>query len=177
MNILKGMGESVVEPKKKDCKGRAFLATLLIVIVASAVAAYFLGFIKLSASGFDNDKSVVVCSADTVKTYNDFMEYKVRDGSDELSIDKDAIKKLASDIKIRENYDTDPTCQTMLFWSAYLDNDYEGAKSAYQAVTKLHDQRKFADSNIHSNAPLFTYEPTLYSIDPSNSEVEDGFGQ
>lgn len=147
---------------------------LLAVIVAGIIVAYLLGFIKVQRS---NNEAVVTCGTSTVTAYNDLMEYKVRNDSVVPYTDKEGIKKLASDIKKREGYATDPTCQTMLFWAAFLDNNYAEAKKAHEAVASLHGQRKFADSNIHSNAPLFTYESTLYSIDPSNKPTEAGIGQ
>ena len=96
-----------------------------------------------------------VCDTNLVAKYNDAMFFIGREGSD--------VKK---DITSKSNYKADPTCQTLLFWIAVHESNYEAAKTAYEAVKELHDRHHFADSNIRANAALFTYEGVIEALSP-----------
>lgn len=118
--------------------------------------------------------SSVACGADIVDTYNAAMFYAVRNGSNDLTIDENAVKNLAVEIKSKVGYKNDPTCQTILFWTAVHNDDYQGAKDAYASIKTLHDQGTFTDSNIRSNQPLFTYESYLLQLSGSGTSQAEG---
>lgn len=121
--------------------------------------------------------SSVVCGADVLDTYNAAMFYALRDGSNDLTIDEKAVESLAVEIKSKEGYKNDPTCQTILFWTAVQNDNYPAAKDAYESIKTLHDQGIFTDSNIRSNQPLFTYESYLLQLSGSGaSQVEVNVG-
>lgn len=112
--------------------------------------------------------TAAVCGTDTVQLYNTARAFIVRDGEQEPSVDEAGLSKLATSIKAMSGYETDPTCQTMLFWTAYYNKNHEDAKSAYDAIKSLHDQRIFADTNLLGVASLKTYESAMNSLIPSD---------
>ena len=121
--------------------------------------------------------SSLVCGADTVDRYNDAMFYAVREGSSDLTIDGESLNNLVVEIKNKVGYKNDPTCQTILFWTAVQNDDYSAAKDAYDSIKTMHDRGAFADSNIRSNQPLFTYESYLLQLSGSSaSQVEVNVG-
>lgn len=122
-----------------------------------------------------SNESVVVCGTGVVDTYNAAMHYQTRTGSSGPALDEEGLKKLAVDIKSKPGYESDPTCQSMLFWMAIHDRNYTAATSAYDAVKKLHDKRIFADSNIRDNGPSYTYDSVLQGIS-SPAGNQDGAG-
>ena len=113
--------------------------------------------------------SSAVCGSDVVDTYNAAAYYVKRGNSETPTMDEDGLKKLATDIKAKNNYADDATCQTILFWLAVHNKDAQAADTAYQAVNKLHTKRIFADSNIRSNEPIFMYENYVTGLKPSDS--------
>lgn len=121
--------------------------------------------------------SSVVCGADVLDTYNAAMFYALREGSSDLTIDEKSLNNLVVEIKSKTGYKNDPTCQTILFWTAVQNDDYPAAKDAYESIKTLHDQGIFADSNIRSNQPLFTYGNYLLQLSGSGaSQVEVNIG-
>ena len=114
-----------------------------------------------------------VCDTNLVAKYNDAMFFIGREGSDEPTLDEEGIQAVKKEITSKNNYKTDPTCQTVLFWIAVHESDYEAAKTAYEAVKELHNKNHFADSNIRANAALFTYEATVESLLPEPKNQGD----
>lgn len=120
---------------------------------------------------------VAICGADIIDTYNDAMFYDLREGSSDLTIDEESLNNLVVEIKSKAGYRNDPTCQTILFWTAVQKDDYPVAKDAYESIKTLHDQGIFADSNIRSNQPLFNYGTYLLQLSGSGaSQAEGGVG-
>ena len=117
-------------------------------------------------------ETLVACSTKMVDTYNSAVATEIRDGASEPFIDTEAMGSLAKQIRSTDSYESDATCQTLLFWIAFYDNDYKNAVSAHTAIKDLHDKGVFADSNITSTAPLYSYEKYLYSL--SGAEAEGG---
>lgn len=156
---------------------------IFIVIILLAVGAV----VWLFASGqlvWAKDKQVVateseiICGDETVTTYNTAMTMMVRgDDQTDYSIDKEGVEKLVGEIKGRSGYENDPTCQTILFWTAINNLEYEAAKAANAKIQELHDKHIYANSDIQGNGPVSTYEAALYSISPeSNKEPETPLG-
>lgn len=152
---------------------------LVVIIVAAAVAATWLFMSGKLAWVDSNTKTVTVkavCETDIVNKYNDVTFLVGRNNSSVLSVDEQGIKDVTAEITAKENYKTDPSCQAMLFWISYRNKDYETAKSAYDAVHSLHDQGRFADSNIRGDEPLFTYEEVLFTISPQANDKHEVMG-
>lgn len=116
--------------------------------------------------------SSAVCGTDVVDTYNRVASLEVRNGSSESVIDTEGMKSLANQIRGKDAYKTDATCQTLLFWTAFYENNFDSAVSAHTAIKSLHDKGAFADSNIRSAAPLSSYQSYLTSL--SEVEVQGG---
>ena len=57
-------------------------------------------------------------------------------------------------------------CQTLLFWIAIHDGDYQAAKDAEASVKRLYDKGQFANNNIRGNDAILTYDTVLYGISP-----------
>ena len=81
---------------------------------------------------------------------------------------------LAGDIKRKNSWAQDPTCQTLVFWAAVFEQDYEAAKSAHQAVRELHDKGFFADNDIRDNTPLNTWEGQVWALSPEALSEDPG---
>ncbi len=103
-----------------------------------------------------------VCDVDVVTTYNSVTNYELRDGTEDRAvIDSKGLRDLADKIKQRSGYESDPTCQTMLFWSAIESKHPEDARRAAAIVKELSDQGIYPSNNLRANAPLFTYDSTI----------------
>lgn len=135
----------------------SFLTLLIIGVCWMFVS----GHLQYSKSGLQ-PKSV--CGASIVDKYNEAMYYKIRQGSSEPSMDKQGVKDLATQIKQMTNYKNDPTCQTIIFWTAVMSDDYKTAKAAYDELDSLHEKRAFPDSNLRDDQPLFMYEEVLKGL-------------
>jgi len=131
------------------------------------------GHLVYSALG---QSSTVVCDADIVNTYNAAMYYEPRNGATESSIDKQGVSDLVTEIRSKPNFDNDPTCQTIIFWSAVLDDNYSTALTAYDSIMNLYEKRVFADSNLRSDQALFTYEQVMNSLTGSGITEDGPFG-
>ena len=152
--------------------GRKKLVILIVslVVLAALAIIWLFAFQKVKITWGDTNNSgsiVVVCGSDLITEYNAAMYYDIRGDSTEPSLDEGGLKSIAGKIKDSAGYESDPTCQAMLFWIAIYNKDYNSAKSAHEAVKVLHEKRIYADSNIRSNAPLFEYDSALRDISPA----------
>ncbi len=152
--------------------------TVAVVILAVGCIAwlYVSGQVRVSWGKTANSTAAIVCDTSVVDTYNAAMNYTVRSGSAVAGFDEAGLKKIVTDIKAKSGYESDATCESMLFWIAIHNNDYNSAKTLYASVKKLHDARVFADSNIRGNLAIFQYEDALQQINPSNNNQEGGTG-
>ena len=107
-----------------------------------------------------------VCGKDIVNKYNDAMYMVKRQDASTPSIDEAGVKQVEASIKKSKGYEDDATCQTLLFWIAMYQGDYNAAKSAHSKVKSLYNKGIFADSNIRGNQALFSYEQLLNGISP-----------
>lgn len=166
------MNGNVAFMKKKNIIISTLLALAVVVIVATLLLLVS-GRLVWTGGGAGTVAARPVCDSDIVNKYNDAMYMTLRDGAEEPSINEAGVKQVEEGIKKAEGYKDDATCQTLLFWIAVYDGDYESAKSAYSKIKSLHDKGVFADSNIRGNQALFSYEPLLNSMSP---EAEVGTG-
>jgi len=155
---------------------KRILQIIFIVIILLAVGVV----IWLFAAGklvWANEKQVVastseiICGDETVTTYNAAMTMMVRgDDKTAYSIDQAGVDKLVGEIKGKNGYENDPTCQTILFWAAINKLEYEPAKAANAKIQELHKKHIYANSDIAGNGPVSSYDRALYSISPEASE-------
>jgi len=110
----------------------------------------------------------VACDSSMVDRYNNAIEYRIRDKAT-LTMDEAGLSSIKSDILAKSDYDKDPTCQTMIFWTAVHDDDYVKAISAYNSLKDMHEKRVFADSNIRGNQPLLMYSLFYKDLTGSNN--------
>lgn len=118
--------------------------------------------------------SRIVCDDKTVTTYNQAALYAVRPGSNLPTLDKEGLKKLSADIKTRDGYKDDPTCQNILFWQSINDNDYTGAKDNLVALKALHEKHLYPNNNLANTQGLSGYDQALESINPQQSTAKPG---
>lgn len=157
--------------------------TIAIVVAASVVVLlgvvvwwlFNTGRLVYVASGTKAPAGVVVCGTDMVTKYNNATELIKRQGSDTASIDKDALSSLATDIRNKQAYKDDPTCQTILFWVAFRNEDKDAAEASMKTLEELHEKRQFADSNLRNSdafANRKTYLNVLSGSDDQNEDVQ-----
>lgn len=168
-----------MEEKRIRNRVVSIVITVILLVLLSGGVWWLFGSGHLVYSNTNSNSSsppTVACGTDVVDRYNAAMDYQLRNGSTETSIDEQGIKDLLAEIKAKPNFETDPTCQTIIFWSAVSDDNYKSASSAYNGLMSLHEKRIFADSNLRSDQPLFTYEETLNSLTGSGSSEKRVFG-
>jgi hypothetical protein len=154
------------------------LASVVAVIIVATVVWLFatnkVGLVFGEEEKNNSSLAPVVCDQAVVSKYNEATDYKFRNGSDTPSMDEVGIKQLAADIKSMENHQADPTCQTILFWAAYFENDLEAAKGLHSSIKELHSQRMFPDSNLRTAVPLFEYGTTIeFMTEPDAGDQEE----
>lgn len=93
-------------------------------------------------------------------------------------IEEDGFKTLAADVKSKDGYSSDPTCQTILLVAALQERNYKDAKQAYDAVIELHSQHVYVDSNLNTGASLDDFEAAVKDLSSQNqgSAAEDQKG-
>jgi hypothetical protein len=122
------------------------------------------------------DPAKVVCGKAIISKYNNAIDYQYREGSDESTIDEAGVKIIVTDIKANAKSKYDPTCQSILFWSAVRSDNYSEAKSAYDIIKGLNEKRIFIDSSLHDAAPLFTLVNSLNGLTGSGAENNEPLG-
>lgn len=153
-----------------NAKKLAIISTLLLTILIA-----LLGYLSLTGKLIfqASDQATlrnIVCDEEMVIKYNEAALNKQRNGSDEYSIDKQALNNLVSDIKSKSSYKNDPTCQTIVMLVAIQDSDYNAANEAYDAVRRLHHQKLFANSNLATSGPLANYQLLIDELSPSRQD-------
>lgn len=108
--------------------------------------------------------SSAVCGNDLVSRYSDAATYTLREGSEGPSIDIKTLNELSSEVKAIDGYKDDPSCQSVLFQIAVLNDNYDEAKVAHEAVVRLHEAGRFPDSNILGNGTLAQHEKYLQGL-------------
>lgn len=152
------------------------VAMVLILAAVGAVTWLFVsGKVALVYKQAAPATTTIVCDTKIVDTFNEAMFFTRRAGATTVSIDEEGIKKLNTEIKAKAGYENDPTCQTIIYLTAIYEENYDGAKAAFQAVKELHDKNIFANNNIRGNQPLFTYEGSMYPFSPEG-KTQGGLG-
>lgn len=115
-----------------------------------------------------------VCDSRMVSAFNSAIYYTIRDNSGKASIDKKALDGLAGSIQTISGYKNDPTCQTILFWVAYGNQDYAATKSAYDALVLLRDSYKFPDNTLSTSGGFSQYIDMVNTLSPNNKGDKKG---
>ena len=157
--------------------------TILVLLAAGAVAWSFMsGKIIWNFSGDAEIGMRSACGEDIVLRYNDIMIYQLKEGDIDPSIDAAAVAGIKDEINKLEGSKEDATCQTLLFWIAIHNRDYDAANAAANIVKAQHDLGVFSNNNIRGNQPLFEYDSALYSIsdkeavEQNEGPLEEGEG-
>jgi len=146
---------------------KKYILLPLVGIIVAGVIVWLFASGRLVWSNTGANQAVgVVCGTDIVDTYNDAMYMIGRNGSSEPSIDESGVKSVQNTVKGKAGYKDDATCQTLLFWIAIHDGDYQAAKDAEASVKRLYDKGQFANNNIRGNDAILTYDTVLYGISP-----------
>lgn len=160
------------DAKKVSNKKKLLIPVILIGLLAGGIGVYYY-YEKHTVTKVGVFTSPAVCDDSLVERYNTATTPTVKEGSEDISIDKDGLKNLSQEIVTKPANDQDPTCQTILFWVAFRERDYETAKKAHDKISELHKKRIFADSNIRGNAPLTELGYALKSISPDATKNAD----
>lgn len=141
---------------------------LIVFVIIGAVAWVILsGMLVITWNGFNTRYSSVqnVCGSDIVEEYNKASSYEYRgDDATEPTMDVTALNNVTIKIKERSGYSEDPTCQVMLFWNAYENNEIDQADQALKKLKDLHEMRAFPDNNLSTSVPFYQYEESLEYI-------------
>lgn len=160
--------------KSKIVAGVAVAVLLLVVSVGITLfATGKIAFIERDSDGVASSTVPNVCDASIIDRYNAAMYYEPRGESEEMGLDEEGIRKLATDIKTKSDYAADPTCQVLLFLMAVHNKDEKEAKDTYEAVKAFHGKRLFPDNNIRSSPALFEYESLLLNLTPVEGLQDD----
>lgn len=149
---------------------KILIPIIILILLAVGAGVWWLfdsGRLVYSSSPSNNEivaRQAIVCDEDTVDLYNDAMYFRPRNGEATSSIDSEEVKRIVADIKTKDGYDSDPTCQTILFWVAIYDKDLEAAISANSALQELYIKGMYSSPNIRSNQPLFSYDGFIEGI-------------
>ena len=171
--------EVAAKKTKKKTNGWKWVSLVLIVALIASVAASLLGFIKISVG--EPKAQASVCSNEIVTRYNEVSEYKIRGDADStasVTMDTPGLQQVISEVTATDGYEDDATCQTLRFLAAILQEEYETAKAASASVRELHQQGKYANSNIRDNPPIFLYDSWTDALNPATKdESADERGQ
>lgn len=150
-------------------KKRNVIIVILVILLALGGVGVWLvmsGRFSSVATILPNTTVTIVCDDAIVKTYNDAREYKLRGDEKTETSDEAALAELSTTIRQKSGYENDPTCQTILFWNAYLKKDYDATKTAYEAIKKLHEKQFYANTNLYGIASITSYEAIVFSLSP-----------
>lgn len=119
---------------------------------------------------------VLVCGDETIKAFNEASTGYPTDDPMTSAIDTAALVKAADAVKKKSNYKQDPTCQTILFWTAVQERRYEEAKEAKKVVDALYADGHFANSKLRVTAPLQDWQLLIDSLSPEAQNIDKSAG-
>lgn len=119
---------------------------------------------------------VLVCRDETIKAFNEASTGYPTDDPMTSAIDTAALVKVADDVKKKSNYKQDPTCQTILFWTAIQERKYEEAKAAKAAVDVLQKDGHFANNNLRTTATPSDWQLFVDDLSPETQNVDKSVG-
>lgn len=119
---------------------------------------------------------VLVCGDETIKAFNEASTGYPTDDPMTSAIDTAALVKVADAVKKKSNYKQDPTCQTILFWTAVQERKYEEAKEAKAAVDALQKDGHFANNNLRTTATPSDWQLFVDDLSPETQNVDKSVG-
>ncbi|OYX53938.1 hypothetical protein B7Y92_00740 [Candidatus Saccharibacteria bacterium 32-50-13] len=119
---------------------------------------------------------VLVCGDETIKAFNEASTGYPTDDPMTSAIDTAALVKVADAVKKKSNYKQDPTCQTILFWTAIQERKYEEAKAAKAAVDALQKDGHFANNNLRTTATPSDWQLFVDDLSPETQNVDKSVG-
>ena len=119
---------------------------------------------------------VLVCGDETIKAFNEASTGYPTDDPMTSAIDTAALVKVADAVKKKSNYKQDPTCQTILFWTAVQERKYEEAKAAKAAVDALQKDGHFANNNLRTTATPSDWQLFVDDLSPETQNVDKSVG-
>lgn len=119
---------------------------------------------------------VLVCGDETIKAFNEASTGYPTDDPMTSAIDTAALVKVADAVKKKSNYKQDPTCQTILFWTAVQERKYEEAKAAKAAVDALQKDGHFANNNLRTTATPSDWQLFVDDLSPEMQNVDKSVG-
>jgi len=141
-----------------------------IAIVGGVYWAFATSWVHIGKSGAVAT-SPNICDDQKVVAYNDARRLVFQDdAAAEPTWNQAALDQLAADIKKTDGYESDATCQTILFWTAYDHQDLQGMQAAYDGIKLLHGKQHFANTNLASHASLEQYESMIHDLSSPEGE-------
>lgn len=167
------MDDRPINKVKKSRNWWKWSTILLALLLLAGVGAYFLKYLRIPLiDKYSGDGSTRVCGEQLVSRYNDAFLYIDRGGDKGVSTDKAGLEKIASEIKSLGGSENDPTCQSMIFWIATAsEKNYDEAKAAYEKLNTMQKTGRYADSNLRTTIPFFSYSSQLEAISGKEQEV------
>lgn len=151
---------------------KVFLPILLagsVIVLGGAIAWLFVsGMLVWTGSAGQVSTATVICGSDRVTQYNQARDVVIRGTATTPEPDIEGLTRLSDEIKASSGFEGDPTCQTILFWTAYLKDDYTAAKSAYEGINSLYEKRLYADSNTQGIQSISSYQRIVDLMSPEN---------
>lgn len=145
----------------------------LVVLICAGVVVGLIVWGRLSVLWKQPSEQAVVlsrvCDEDVVATYNKIAQYKFSSSAGSYSFDEKGLAALAADIKTKTDYQSDPTCQTILLLAAIHNHDFKAALAAYSAVAELHSQHIYADSALSGGGSLSDYKAFIQELAPATN--------
>lgn len=162
---------------KKTTVTITILSGITVILIGAGIWLFATGRLVMTRDSTPqgSGSSSAVCDDGVVNTYNKVYSYVLRNGFDVYNVDEAGLKSVVADVKSKSGYQNDPTCQTILFWAAIHSTDQKGAQDAYAAINRLHDEHRFADSNLQNSQPISTYKSVIDGLSTS-SQSGGGLG-
>ena len=158
--------------KSKNLWKWSTFALLILVIVT--VVGYFFNVVRIPAlDSYGSESQRAVCGKEMVERYNTAFNYTDRGEGKGIAVDNEELNRISSEVESSNGFNDDPTCQSMVFWIAINSRDHDKASKTYEVLSKMHDDGKYADSNLRTNIPFFLYDSQLESIRSGRSDNEE----
>lgn len=149
-----------------------------IIIAVSVIIALLLGVgvwwmfdtgrLVYSQDGDTAPSSASVCGLEMVESYNNSFVFDYNE--DRLTVDQGNLDRISDEIKSSEGYESDPTCQTILFWHAVRADDHEAATKAHESILDLHSKGQFANSDIRDAYAVSSLKMHVDSLTGSGAD-------
>jgi hypothetical protein len=147
----------------------------LVIAVGLATTTVWLfasGTVKVTLRGSDATAPTnVVCGDEIVRRYNEANLYIQREGQEQPSVDEEAKKAIANEVKALKGSENDPTCQVIIFWAARDAADKVLATQTYEKIKSLHESGRFADNNLRAATSLTEYDSMVKLLDTDAQTV------